>query len=93
MALSRDASDEAVYPRIYVDRNRGALDGSARYRIAGDLDMNASWWSVTLVDEEFDPICHQAERHSFTSFNVVPTADGCRFVIDIAPDSPPGATN
>jgi hypothetical protein len=91
--LSAHVNEEAIYPRIYVDRNGNVLDGNAHYQIAGDMDMKAVWWSVTIYNEEFDLIPHKEERHSFTSFNTVPTDDGRRFVIDIAPERPPGAVN
>jgi hypothetical protein len=86
-------NDEAIYARVYVDRNGDILNGSGHYQLAGDMDMQAVWWSVTIYNAEFDLVFHEEGRHSFTSFNTIPTEDGRRFVIDIAPDWPEGAVN
>jgi hypothetical protein len=90
--LSEHVKHGAIYPRVYVDLHGNPLDGRGHYRIVGDMDMHVVWWSVTLYNEAFDLIPN-TERHSFTSFNTIPTVDGRHFVIDVAPERPKGAQN
>jgi hypothetical protein len=90
--LAGHVKEGVIYPRVYVDLNGNPLDGSERYQIVGAIDMHVVWWSVTIYNEAFELIPGTA-RHAFTNFNVARSADGERFVIDIAPEQPDGAVN
>jgi hypothetical protein len=90
--LSAYVKQEAIYPRVYVDRNGDLLDGSAHYQIVGNTEIEAVWWAVTIYTERFD-LLPDAERHSFTSLNTLPMAGSRLFVIDIAPEWPEGSAN
>jgi len=92
-SLSVNAKEEAIYPRTYIDSEGNVLDGAGHYRIRGELQMPAVWWSLTIYDESFSLIPNGGERHSFTSFNIVPAEDRRSFVIDVAPQHPDDAVN
>jgi hypothetical protein len=82
------AAGEGYALRASRDRNGEVLDGGCRYRVSSPVP-NARFWSITLVDPSGRLIPNLAERHSFTSGEIVRSGSG-QFAVEIGPEPVPG---
>jgi hypothetical protein len=85
LPLSSDIS------RTYVaqqDSDARSLYSSCDYVIEGH-DFKATWWSLTVFDDDGALIANSASRYSFSRDTVAIGPDG-RFVVSLARDARPG---
>ena len=87
-----NSKDKAVYFNGYVGSRIKRLKGGSHYQIAGQTNVPAAWWSITLYDADFFLFDNADHRYSFANFNLK-TDDAGHFVIDVAAERPPNATN
>ncbi|MFP4474986.1 MAG: DUF1214 domain-containing protein [Desulfatibacillaceae bacterium] len=103
IGLFANSPDQAVYMQAVEDRSidlLGTLNGrpirklhpGGHYRIVGESDIDAWWWSVTLYNDEEYLFDNPLDRYSYAGFQLEREPDG-GFVIDVAPERPKGATN
>ncbi|MBU2582632.1 MAG: DUF1214 domain-containing protein [Alphaproteobacteria bacterium] len=64
------------------------LHSSCEYEISGS-NLEASWWSVTALDDQGRLINNPSDRYTFTSDTVAISPDGT-FTITLARDARPG---
>jgi hypothetical protein len=82
------ASGEGFALRARFDAEGLPLDRRCRYRLAAPMPP-ARFWSVTLTDPAGRLVPNLAERHGFTSGEIVRAHDG-RFEIAIGPEAAAG---
>jgi hypothetical protein len=69
-----------------------SLDSNAHYQITGNVNLPASWWSVTLSNDQELLVDSETDQYSFSNFSLV-TDDVGNYVIDIAKTKPDGTLN
>ena len=87
-----NSKDRAVYFNGFVGSRVKRLKGGRHYQIAGQTNVPAAWWSITLYDADFFLFDNAEHRYSFANFNLKADGSG-HFVIDVAAERPPNATN
>jgi len=87
-----NSKDKAVYFYGYVGSRVKRLKGGRHYQITGQANVPAAWWSITLYDADFFLFDNAEHRYSFANFNLKADDSGY-FVIDVAAERPPNATN
>lgn len=78
------AAGEGYTLRARQDETGAALDSACRYRLASPVPP-ARYWTVTITDRTGRLIPNLAERHGFTSAEIVRREDG-RFAIALGPE-------
>lgn len=64
------------------------LHSSCVYQISGE-QLDASWWSITVLDDRGLLISNPAQRYAFTSDTIAVSQDGS-FTVTLARDARPG---
>lgn len=82
------ASGEGFTLRARFDDNGAVLDRLCSYRLSAPFPA-ARFWTLTLTDQSGRLVSNLAERHGFTSGEIVRSHDGA-FAIEIAPDASAG---
>lgn len=91
--LSSHPNVEINYKKLFSGpKHWFALSNKKNYRILGNINIPASWWSITLYDGKNMLIKNQDKRYSYTNYNLLADNEG-NFIIDVAPVKPAGATN
>jgi hypothetical protein len=82
------ASGEGYALRASRDAAGRPLDSACHYRLSSPVPP-ARFWTVTLTDAAGRLVANLAERHGFTSAEIIRDQEG-RFAIEIGPDPLPG---
>lgn len=83
--LTSDIANTYIASR---DSNGVRLHSSCEYQVIGS-SLDASWWSITALDDAGRLIRNPSDRYSFTSDTVAISPDGT-FTITLARDASPG---
>ncbi len=81
-------SEVAQTYRASRDSKGMRLHSSCVYEIKGE-QLDARWWSITVLDDRGELITNPANRYSFTSDTVAVSQDGS-FKVTLARDARPG---
>lgn len=81
-------SGDGVAFYAHADDTGQPLDGRCDVRLSG-ITPQARFWTITLYDPEGRLVANSAERHGFTSQEIIRNADGS-FDILVAPRARPG---
>jgi hypothetical protein len=82
------AAGEGFALRARADSDGNTLSSACEYRLWAPFPA-ARYWTVTLVDAAGRLVPNLAERHGFTSAEIVRPAEG-PFTIEIGPEPLPG---
>jgi len=92
IGIFANSKEEAIYLQAYQGCPLYKMKGNRHYKIEGNVNLPANWWSITLYNQDEFLFDNPDHRYSFTNFNVK-TDDKGNFTIDVAPRKPEGATN
>ena len=104
IGIFANSKDKAIYLSSHPDpginykklfsgpKHWFTLSNAKHYRIKGNINIPATWWSITLYDNKDLLVKSSEKRYSFTNYNLVTDNDG-NFTIDVASIKPVGATN
>ncbi len=104
IGIFANSKDRAIYLSSHLDQEFNykkffsgpkhwfVLSNTTHYRIKGNINIPATWWSITLYDDKEFLFNNPEKRYSFTNYNLVTDSDG-NFTIDVASKRPVGSTN